>query len=576
MSNLIYTCRPHGLAGFSGETLARVADRITPALLRGEFPHHLHLGPGEGLCVTGPHGAVQTEGASACLGALVGDGEAWARPGSPLPDGTYALVRADGHLTELCSDYAGTRTLWYAFTEREFLASTSQRALICLLRGLSFNRSAFAWFLSSGSLGPSDSWDTRIRRLPRGARLTLDRGAWTLDLHTSPVVFQNLSMSRAEALENLGSLVGGAIRNCHTRSPRWVVPLSGGYDSRMVLAALEGSGFRPRTVTWGLASTRLQRGNDAFVAEKLARHYGLVNDYFLTERSGAPPAEVVDAFMAAHGGTTEALFPYLDGLRMWAGLAREGVGGIIRGDEGFGTISRPETHHRYAQDMVLLSEILGEETAGLISDGRQILPDDLKRRPEESLQTYGDRLIHTCFIPISLAALSDVKTPFVEVANPMLARTVMEFVRQLPDHLRVRRNLYEQLVRSLSPPIPFATLAADDSRNRYLHDEDYRSWMAGELEGPAMTRLLPPPFRASLVAALRSDAGPLRSSAHARAILKRIVPAPLISAIRTLGRPAGPTLRVMAFRCALASRLLGILEQDARTLEPAEAGTPAG
>ncbi|GEM_PF-2465214 len=570
MANLIYLCRPVGLGGLAGDALARVADRITPDALRGEFPHQIRQEAGQALCVTGPDGTAGIEGFSAHLGAFVGDWKDWHLPGAALPDGTYALVRSHGAATELCSDFSGTRTLWYAFLDGEFLASTSQRALICLLRDLRFNRSAFAWFLSSGSLGPTDAWDARIRRLPRGARLTLDRARWTLDLHTTPVIFQNRNMTTAEALEGLGAVLGNAIRGCRTRSPQWVVPLSGGYDSRMVLAALDGTGFRPRTVTWGRASSRTQRGNDAFVAERLARHYGLANDYFLTERSDAAPREVVDAFLAAHGGTTDALFPYLDGLRMWTGLAREGVGGIIRGDEGFGTIPRPEMHHRYAQDMVLLSEILGEETAGMISDGRQTLPDDLKRYPDESLQTYGDRLIHTCFIPISLAALTDVKTPFVEVANPMLAQSVMEFVRQLPDHLRVRRNLYEQLVRSLSPPIPFAVLAADDSRNQFLHTEPYQTWMLDELDGESMDRLLPHPFRASLEAALRNDAMPIASSGHARAILKRIIPAPLISALRTMGRPVGPTLRVMAFRAALASRLIRIFEGDAATLGAAD------
>lgn len=568
MANLIYMCRPEGLGGFAGDALVRVADRITPDSIRGEFPHQVRQEAGQALCVTGPDGTAGLEGLSAHLGAFVGDWKDWHLPGTALPDGTYALLRTQGAITELCSDFSGTRTLWYAFLDSEFLASTSQRALICLLRDLRLNRSAFAWFLSSGSLGPSDSWDARVRRLPRGARLTLDRKNWTLDLRTAPVVFQNRNMTTAEALEGLGAVLGNAIRTCRTQSPQWVVPLSGGYDSRMVLAALDGTGFRPRTVTWGRASSRTQRGNDAFVAERLARHYGLANDYFLTEASDASPREVVDAFLSAHGGTTDALFPYLDGLRMWTRLAREGVGGIIRGDEGFGTISRPETHHRFAQDMVLLSEILGEETAGMISEGRQVLPDELKRYPDESLQTYGDRLIHTCFIPISLAALSDVKTPFVEIANPMLARSVMEFVRQLPDHLRVRRNLYEQLVRSLSPPIPFAVLAADDSRNQFLHTEAYQKWMVDELNGESMTRLLPAPFRSALEAALRSDSMPIASSGHARAILKRIIPAPLVSALRTLGRPAGPTLRVMAFRSALVSRLIRIFEQDAAALGP--------
>jgi hypothetical protein len=541
-----------------------VADRITPEIIRGR-PHRLGLGRGEALCITGPGGAGGLEGCSAYLGAFVGDWPDWHRPGSALPDGSFALLRSDGATTELCSDYAGSRTLWYALTERAFFASTSQRAIVCLLQGLDLNRSAFAWFLSSGSLGPTDAWDKRIHRLPRAARLTLDRATWTLGQHTTPVVFQNRDMSRGEAMEGLGALVGRAIRECRVQSPGWILPLSGGLDSRMLLGVLHETGFRPRTVTWGMAASRTQRGNDAFIAQQLARHYGLTNDYLLTERSDAPPAQVVDAFLSAHGGTTDALFPYLDGLRLWARFANEGVGGIIRGDEGFGTLPRPELHHRYAQEMVLLSELVGEEVAEAVADGRQVLPDDLMRRPEESVQTYGDRLVHTCFIPLNLGALTDVKTPFVDIANPMLAGSVLEFVRQMPDRLRARRNVYESLTRAVSPPIPFAFLAADDARNGFLHTNAYMAWMAEELAGDRMERLLPPGFRASLAESLPVEPS-LGSSHSSRALLKRLIPTPVVAALRSMMRPVGPTRRLMAFRCALTSRLLNMLEQDAAHL----------
>ena len=95
-----------------------------------------------------------------------------------------------------------------------------------------------------------------------------------------------------------------------------------------------------------MAASRAQRGNDAWVAELVARHYGVRNDYRVTEGSDAGPRDLADTFLAAHGGTTDILFPYLDGLELWSGFAREGVAGILRGDEGFGTRRRPERHHR--------------------------------------------------------------------------------------------------------------------------------------------------------------------------------------------------------------------------------------
>jgi GNAT superfamily N-acetyltransferase len=51
-----------------------------------------------------------------------------------------------------------------------------------------------------------------------------------------------------------------------------------------------------------------------------------------------------------------------------------------------------------------------------------------------------------------------------------------------------------------------------------------------------------------------------------RTTLKRVLPKSWIIAVRTWRRPDPPPLRVMAFRCALASRLARMLEQDAALL----------
>jgi hypothetical protein len=476
------------------------------------------------------------------------------------------MIRSDGAVTELCTDFAGTRTLWYVFTERHFFASTSQRALVCLLQSLSLNRAAFAWFLSSGTLGPTDSWDRRTCRVPPGARLVLDHTSWTIQVHTSPVVFEPRSMSAFSASEDLLDILRKTIQGFDFMSHQWILPLSGGYDSRILLSLLDEMGLRPRTVTWGLASSRTQPGNDACIALRVADHYGLPNDYLITEMSGAPPGEVVDAFLSASGGTTDALSPYLDGLKLWSGFTREGVEGIIRGDEGFGTRPRPETHHRFAQGLWLLKDFLGEETAGIISDGRQAFPEDCQRRPGESVQSYGDRLVHSFFIPIHLAALNDVKAPFLTIANPMLSRAVLEFIRQVPDRLRARRALYERLVESISPPIPFATMSADDNGNGFLNSSQYRQWIAEELESDFADDLLPPDFHKTLLASVQQGASALIDPRSSRAVLKRYVPMSWVIRMRSWMDPVPPEARLMAFRVALASRLTRMFEGDAGLL----------
>ena len=111
-------------------------------------------GPDECLCLTGPNPAVAVVGCSARLGAFTRPAPDWHRPGTPEPDGSYALVRSDPGTAEAWCDEAGTRNLWYVFDDRRLLVSTSLRALVCLLGSLDWNPAAFAWFLGTGNLGP--------------------------------------------------------------------------------------------------------------------------------------------------------------------------------------------------------------------------------------------------------------------------------------------------------------------------------------------------------------------------------------------------------------------------------------
>lgn len=566
MSNLIYACWREGARAYPGDALARVADRITAPGVAGH-PHQVATGVREALCLTGPVGAAVMKGLSAHLGAFAGEAKDWHLPGSPVPDGTFALIRSHGSFTEACSDFAGSRTLWYAFTETHFFASTSQRALVGLLGGLDLNRSAFAWFLSSGTLGPSAGWDLRLHRLPREARLTLDQARWALDLKVGPLAFRPERMTDREAEGALLETLRASIRRFDFSRGIWAMPLSGGYDCRFILTTLLEGGLKPATMTWGMASSRTQPGNDAYIAEKLAAYYGLAHDYLITEASEDPPQRVVDRFLAASGGTTDQLFPYLDGLRMWAAFAEKGIAGVIRGDEGFGWIPvKTEAHARNSVGLTLLSDVMDGAAAEEIADGSQRLQEEWLRRPEESIACYRDRLYHGYRIPVGLAALNDVKAPFVEIASPLLAREVLSLVRRMPDALRTDKALFRRIATSLSPPLPYATMGADDDRNGYLGSAPYTRWFKEELDGPSARGLVPAFLRAQLLAGLESRPLAGGASRSLRASLKRILPTAWIRAARAQMGPARPSLRLLTLRVALASRMVQMLQEDARAL----------
>src|SRR5262245_30102385 len=72
---------------------------------------------GLSVALLNPSGAVRTHGASIAVGMLLGAGDDWHVPRAAVPDGSFALVRADESYIELVADSVASRTLWYVLTD---------------------------------------------------------------------------------------------------------------------------------------------------------------------------------------------------------------------------------------------------------------------------------------------------------------------------------------------------------------------------------------------------------------------------------------------------------------------------
>jgi hypothetical protein len=141
---------------------------------------------------------------------------------------------------------------------------------------------------------------------------------------------------------------------------------------------------------------------------------------------------------------------------------------------------------------------------------------------------------------------------------------VQAMIREMPDALRLDRRLYRHVVKAYCPPLPFATMEADDDDNGFLRSEAYSAWMSRELEGAFCASALPPAFRTDLMASLRAPAN--GSARSMRAAVKRVVSPSWIQALRARFPPSYPKPWALAFRAALASRLVALLEADSAFL----------
>jgi len=520
-----------------------------------------------------PSSAARTHGASIAVGPVLDPRDDWHVPGAPLPDGSYALLRADDAKVELAADSVGSRTIWYALTNHELIASTSQRAIVTLLGSFEPNRDALPWMLSSGTLGPTAAWDSRLHRLQPGERVVLDRARWRLESRSEPVVFAaDHAVSRATHFERLRGAVIETCRRWSFDARKWVLTLSGGADSRSLLCLLRERGIR--AVTWGLPYATEQDGNDAQVARRIANALAVPHRFFAIDSRAGAPDVVLERFITAGEGRVARISGYVDGFDIWKTLFDEGYDGVIRGDEAFGSISVSSPFQaRYTASLTTLADFFRTHECEAFELPAQPLPESLERGRRETLATWRDRLYQQFRVPTLLAGLTDLKTAYVEVGNPLLARPVLECVRALPDDLRTEKRLWREIVDAQLPDFALATRVAIPSLNDFLSDPRVLALLLDELTSERARDVFAPLLRARCCAALRAalskSRAARRESWHPPSLF-RAVPAQVRAIVRNwrdMHISIDPI--VFAFRAFVATRMHALLRTDAAT-QPAK------
>jgi hypothetical protein len=288
---------------------------------------------------------------------------------------------------------------------------------------------------------------------------------------------------------------------------------------------------------------------------------------------------VIRRFLASGEGRVARIAGYLDGFAVWKTLFDEGVDGIIRGDEAFGSIVvRNPYAVRHASSLTTMADYFAPAELATFDLPEQNVPPHLARRTNETLATWRDRLYQQFRVPVLLAALTDVKAAYVEVANPLLTRGVLDCVRRLPDDLRTEKRLWKQLVRAKLPDVPFATRVAVEALEDFIADPTVVRLMIDELATEHARTLFSPALLATVGAALRTALRtdhPPRRRREFRLPLARAVPDRLRAAARSwLTSPPGLSSLTLAFRSFLASRMSSLLAIDAAT-SPSDLPRPA-
>ena len=313
MSGLLLCCSRDGSDElFSESDLQRCAQHITPSEITANAPQTFSRGDGLRVLLVNPVGDIPVHEGSVCLGRLYEDSFAWWDAASEVPDGSYVIVRDGDRYLELVTDAVASRGLWYVLTDRSFLASTSQRALIGLLGEFHLSEDAVAWMLSSGSLGPEASWDARLRMVPADGKVILDRRAWSVRLERGEVRFRPREDDERRQAERLLEAIQETCGHLGSLEPGWLLALSGGMDSRALLLFMLRSGVSPECITWGTESALADPAGDAAIATQVAAGLGVlphVRAPSMTPRSPRAKPSIASWSPVRAGSTTSVGTP---------------------------------------------------------------------------------------------------------------------------------------------------------------------------------------------------------------------------------------------------------------------------
>jgi len=441
------------------------------------------------VAVLDPGANTEVCGTAACLG-IKRDPD-WSKPNDASPDGSYCLIRADNELFQLVTDPTGSRSIWYLLTDDYCIASTSQRAIVALTKAFHPNLDAATWMLTAGALGPGHSWDRRVRMVPPNSVVTLEQESWTLHTDHQPYEYEDKKEPDEIHEQRLRAALDEVFEEVSGYSGDWLIPLSGGTDSRAILLWLREPA-RFHYVTWGSDASFDNDASDTGVAGQLASHFGLDHHYVHLKDRISDPEVFFSKFLAAGEGRINDLSGYLEEFGFWEALHQKQCPGILRGDQVFGGYSpRNPSAARKSVGLVMMDDLPARYGSLSALFPAQRYPEHMNHRPDESLDTWRCRLLVGYRAPVVRAALNEIKCAYTDVVNPLQFRPIIDVVLRMPDRLRTNKHLFARVVTTRCPSIPFAKNAAIRSLKQILSDRMVGEFLMDEIAAISSDKYLP-------------------------------------------------------------------------------------
>jgi hypothetical protein len=392
-----------------------------------------------------------------------------------VPAGTWVAWRWDGEALFVTRDRFGAHPLFYASSADEIIVSPSIGRVLASGVSRALDLDAVATFAAIGYyLGP-DTPFRDIRALVSGQTLTWRPGR--LEVTGRPPVYEMRPMSRAEILEGFIETTRAAVARCVAAGgdPDWVMPISGGRDSRHLLYELIRQGHPPSLCVTAGHYPGIGGREDRPKAAKLCAALGIAHRGLGVPRSLVRAEQRKNTITGLLTDEHAWSLPVADALAGRTDHTYEGTPGGALMDrpwelDGWGELGRlgrlDEAAHRIAlgksgretgrdrySELVspaMRGELRFERAVARVR--RELAVHEREPDPVLSFRVWGRAVRELALVPTLV--LSDIPT----VHTPYFDPDVMAFGMSVP-MTSFGRDLHDEVIVSILPdlpPIPYA------------------------------------------------------------------------------------------------------------------------
>jgi asparagine synthetase B (glutamine-hydrolysing) len=373
----------------------------------------------------------------------------------------------------LATDRTASRPIHYCVINGALYFAPSLRGFLGL-RGFSpkLSLGCAASFLANGSWIADATFFENVHSLPPASTLVVREGKVRVEAYWDMKFQEDAGDEGLEAYATalqplIRSAVAGHLDSIPDKAAM-VVPISGGYDSRAILATIRDAYDGPlRTITWGVNETDPHA--DGFIGRRVASAMG--TDHLFIERSrSARLAHEVQQTIRQVDASIDDPIRHHGELGIMNQLRAFGCTDLFRGDEVFGYLGAVRSDAEAlstvgfvkAKDLGQVLSLIAPEWRDSARDEYNLLIEGFQKGAESMRDPtnrkdyfyFRGRLVHV------LHRSSFYKMPFLNVRLPWLDPELLDFMRIVPARHRVHKAVFVRALEQMYPgigDIPYAT-----------------------------------------------------------------------------------------------------------------------